>query len=109
MQRAGVESILGLRRKGAVLIIDPCIPSEWPGFRASVRYGSSRYDIVVENPDGVMRGVRSAEVDAASAETRPLTVRLLDDGQPHTIRVRLGEVATPARSSSPRSNASGQT
>jgi cyclic beta-1,2-glucan synthetase len=109
MQRAGVESILGLRRKGADLIIDPCIPREWPGFRASVQHGSSRYEIIVENPDAVMRGVRSAEVDAAEAETRPLTVRLLDDGRPHTIRVRLGEVApTPKSASSPRSNAAGR-
>ena len=110
MQRAGVEAILGLRRKGADLTIDPCIPSEWPGFQASLRHGSSRYDIIVENPDGVMRGVRSAQVDAATVETRPLTVRLLDDGLPHTISVCLGEVATAPRSaSSPRSKAAGNT
>jgi cyclic beta-1,2-glucan synthetase len=110
MQRAGVESILGLRRKGAVLVIDPCIPNEWPGFRISVRHGSSRYEVIVENPDGVMCGVRSAEVDAAPVETRPLTIRLLDDAKPHTVRVVLGEVATPPKPApSPRSNAAGRT
>ena len=30
MQRAGIESILGLRLQGAVLHLDPCIPKAWP-------------------------------------------------------------------------------
>ena len=32
MQRAGVESILGLRLRGDALELDPCIPKSWPGF-----------------------------------------------------------------------------
>ena len=31
MYRAGLESILGLRRRGATFEIDPCIPAAWPG------------------------------------------------------------------------------
>ncbi len=53
MQRAGVESILGLRMEGGRLWIDPCIPKAWSGFEASIRHGSSRYEIRIENPDGV--------------------------------------------------------
>ena len=30
MYRAGLESILGLRRRGSTFVIDPCIPSSWP-------------------------------------------------------------------------------
>ena len=33
MQRAGVESILGLRLEGDVLHLDPCIPKAWPTLR----------------------------------------------------------------------------
>ena len=36
MYRAGVEGILGIRREGAVLVVDPCIPAAWPGFEATV-------------------------------------------------------------------------
>ncbi len=50
MQRAGVESILGLRRQGAFLHLDPCIPRAWPRFEITVRHRSARYEIVVENP-----------------------------------------------------------
>ena len=51
MQRAGVESILGLRRRGAYLHLDPCIPKAWPKFEITVRRQSTRYEIVVDNPD----------------------------------------------------------
>ena len=36
MYRAGVEGILGIRREGAFLVVDPCIPAAWPGFEATV-------------------------------------------------------------------------
>src|SRR5436309_2802634 len=29
MYRAGLESILGLRRRGATFIVDPCVPASW--------------------------------------------------------------------------------
>ena len=40
MQRAGVESILGLRIRGAFMHLDPCIPQAWPGFEMRVRWQS---------------------------------------------------------------------
>ena len=90
MQRAGVESILGLRRKGDLLIVDPCIPKAWPGFTASLRHGESRYEIVVKNPQGVMRGVDAAELDGRDVPSRPPVIALADDGQIHRLTVRLG-------------------
>ena len=50
MYRAGIEGILGIRREGAFLVVDPCIPAAWPGFDATVRLGATCYDIRVENP-----------------------------------------------------------
>jgi cyclic beta-1,2-glucan synthetase len=52
MQRAGIESILGLRILGTSLHFDPCIPKDWPAFGITLRYRSARYDIDVENPSG---------------------------------------------------------
>lgn len=57
MYRAGLESILGFRRRGSRLVVDPCIPRAWPGFTIAFRRRSTRYDIAVENPRGVTRGV----------------------------------------------------
>ncbi len=90
MQRAGVESILGLRLRGDVLRLDPCIPKAWPRFEITLRYRSARYEIVVENPDGVRRGIAFAEVDGTTLTERPLRLKLLDDGVTHHVLVRLG-------------------
>jgi cyclic beta-1,2-glucan synthetase len=90
MQRAGIESILGLRLEGKMLHLDPCIPKTWPRFSMTVRYRSAGYEIEVENPDGAGRGIASAVLDDAMVEIRPLRVPLADDGIMHRLRVRLG-------------------
>ncbi len=90
MQRAGVESILGLRIRGAFLHLDPCIPKGWPKFEMSVRRQSAQYEIIVDNPAGVSRGVRFAEMDGVEIVERPLRLRMVDDGAVHRVRVTLG-------------------
>jgi cyclic beta-1,2-glucan synthetase len=90
LQRAGVESLLGLRLHGASLRIDPCIPKSWRQFEADVKYRSARYKVLVENPGGANRGVVSGEVDGVELTERPLRVPLVDDGSIHHVRVRLG-------------------
>ncbi len=90
MQRAGIESILGIRVENRVLHVSPCIPASWPGFEVTLRHGGSRYEIVVENPDGVESGIVRAEMDGADLGVRPLMVTLVDDGAIHRVRVRLG-------------------
>jgi cyclic beta-1,2-glucan synthetase len=90
MQRAGVESILGLRVRGDVLELNPCIPQDWPRFEMTLRHHSARYEIVVENPDGVSRGIAYAEADGTPIDERPVRVALLDDGATHHVLARLG-------------------
>ena len=90
MQRAGVESILGLRLRGDELELQPCIPRDWPRFEMTLRHRSARYEIAVENPDGVSRGIAYAEVDGTTLDERPLRLGLLDDGATHHVMVRLG-------------------
>jgi cyclic beta-1,2-glucan synthetase len=91
MQRAGLESVLGLRLSGASLHLDPCIPKAWPGFKVFLRHETARYEINVENPHSVSRGVAYAACDGAVIEARPLRLPLVDDGQTHHILVRLGD------------------
>ncbi len=90
MQRAGVESILGLRVAGGELRIDPCIPGSWPRFEITLRHRASRYEVVVENPQAVQRGIASAELDGVTINPTPLSVPLVDDGALHRVTVRLG-------------------
>ena len=55
LYRAALESVLGLRlAQGRTLLIRPCIPADWPGFRLRYRLpdGVTECEIVVENPHG---------------------------------------------------------
>ena len=90
MQRAGIESILGLRIEGGTLRSTPAFPASWPRFEITLRHGASRYEIVVENPQGVQRGIAAAELDGATITARPLSIPLKDDGAVHRLQVRLG-------------------
>jgi cyclic beta-1,2-glucan synthetase len=90
MYRAGLEWILGFRLRGKTLLIDPCIPSKWPGFEIVYRHGSTRYEIAVENPSGVSRGVSSAELDGKALVQRPAQIALADDNVTHRVRIILG-------------------
>jgi cyclic beta-1,2-glucan synthetase len=89
LYRAGMEWILGFRVRGTTLSIDPCIPRNWPGYSISFRYHSSTYEIRVENPSGVSRGIALAEMDGKPVAVSP-NFPLVDDGQVHQVRVVLG-------------------
>ena len=89
MYRAGLEWILGFRLRGTRLVVDPCIPRSWQGFSIAFRYHSARYDVVVENPQGMTRGVSSVEVDGAPLDSQ-MSIPLADDGKTHRVRIVLG-------------------
>jgi len=90
MYRAGLEWILGFRLRGTMLHLDPCIPRAWQSFAITFRYHSSRYDIVVENPRGVARGVASVALDGAPLAGSGVPIPLADDSATHQVRVVLG-------------------
>ena len=99
MYRAGLESILGLRRSGAEFEIDPCIPSTWSDCSISWRLGATRYEISIVNPQRRCRGIADATLDDAPADPHAVPIR--DDGATHTLRIVLGDrkpgERTPAR------------
>jgi cyclic beta-1,2-glucan synthetase len=91
MYRAGLESILGLRRHGETFELDPCIPASWPEYAITWRFGRTRYEISVTNPERRCRGVGEATLDGLAVDAR--TIALVDDGGTHEVRVVLGEAA----------------
>jgi len=96
MYRAGVEGILGLRRAGSDLIVDPCLPAAWPGFEATVTIGTTRYEVVVRNRAD--RGRWEAELDGAPHAATEGGLRVPLDGGRHRLVVSARSVAaiTPA-------------
>lgn len=89
LHRAGLESILGFRVRGQVLCIDPCIPRNWPGYSISFRYRSAIYQITVDNPSRVSRGVASVSLDGRILAARA-NIPIADDGATHQVLVVLG-------------------
>ncbi|MGH7606329.1 MAG: GH36-type glycosyl hydrolase domain-containing protein, partial [Gemmatimonadales bacterium] len=89
LYRAGLESILGLRRQGSTFAVDPCIPASWPGYTIAWRCGRTRYEIAVDNPQSRCRGVTRAELDGARVD--PTAIPIVDDGATHAVKVVLGE------------------
>ena len=90
MYRAGIEGVLGLRKHGNMLSIEPCVPRAWTGFQAIWRFGAARYEITVLNPNGSGHGVSSIVMDDLALDPLDPKIPLLDDGGRHIVTVTLG-------------------
>ena len=90
MYRAGLERMLGFRLQGETLLLDPCIPGSWRGYEITFKYHSARYEIAVENPHRVSRGVTLLELDGKEMQEPSQYIALADDGATHHVRVVLG-------------------
>ena len=90
MYRAGLEWMLGFRLQGETLLLDPCIPGSWRGYEITFKYHSARYEIAVENPHRVSRGVTLLELDGKEMQEPSQYIALADDGATHHVRVVLG-------------------
>ncbi|MEO8187489.1 MAG: glycosyltransferase 36 associated protein, partial [Burkholderiaceae bacterium] len=94
LYRAGLEAILGFKLQGNTLVIEPCIPRVWPGYEIVFRHRGARnlttcYQIAVENPRHVSRGVAFAELDGARMVDGAARIPLVEDGAVHRVRVVL--------------------
>ena len=60
---AGTQYILGVRPSMKGLVVDPCIPKQWPGFSMTRNFRGATYDIRVKNNSGEGHGVKSVTVN----------------------------------------------
>ena len=97
MYRVWVEDVLGLKVRGSSMRVDPVIPGWWEGFRLSYRHGDAVYEIQVENPEKLERGVSFVEMDGRriSEGLIPLERALVK----HKVLVRMGKPEHPAQAS----------
>jgi len=97
LYRAGVEAILGIRREGSTLAIQPCLPSSWPGYEATVVFGATRYDIRVDNAQPHGSGW-AATLDGEALDPDGSSVRVPLDGRGHRLDLsRTGEARNSVR------------
>ena len=86
MYRVGLESLLGFRKRGDTLWIEPCVPPDWPELSIVYRHGASRYTIVVESPEAVGRLGGVLALDGRELDSTGLP--LVDDGKAHEVVVK---------------------
>ncbi len=80
--------ILGIRPTLDGLLIDPCIPAEWEGFKATRKFRDKMFRIMVNNPDHVCQGVIKFLVDGKPFQGNLIPLDL--PGQEHHVEVWLG-------------------
>jgi len=96
MYRVGIEHILGFKKEGNKLRIDPCIPKDWKEFNIKYKYGSTTYNIQVKNPDGVNGNVEQIIVDGQVIEEKIIV--LSNKENEHNVEILLGGCSeSPAR------------
>jgi cyclic beta-1,2-glucan synthetase len=88
MYQTAIDGLLGLRRHGDTLSVNPSIPAMWPEFHVTWKAGRSIYRITVTNPEHQCRGVRTATLDGVPVD--PRAIPLNDDGVDHDVAVVLG-------------------
>ena len=78
--------MLGIRPDYDKLIVDPCIPKSWDHFRVSRIWRGALYDIVVENPQHVSKGIETILVNGRQQQCIPA----LPAGEHAEVKVILG-------------------
>lgn len=81
------QYILGIAADFDGLKIDPSIPHQWDGMKATRQFRGATYDITVKNPNHVCKGVKSMTVDGKAVDGNVIPVM---DGGKHTVEVVLG-------------------
>lgn len=90
MFKVSTEWILGIRPAYDGLIIDPCIPAKWNGFKIKRVFRGVTYLIEVENPEHVEKGIKKILVDGK--EFFSPTIPVLSDIRKHKVKVLMGKI-----------------
>ncbi len=82
------QNILGIKPDYNGLMIDPCIPKAWDGYKVSRRFRNATYEITITNPDHVSKGVKQLIVDGEAYAGN--IVPVFNDGNSHEVKVVMG-------------------
>ncbi|HML22344.1 MAG TPA: hypothetical protein PKD09_11895 [Aggregatilinea sp.] len=86
--QAGTKYILGIRPTYAGLLVDPCIPPAWDGFRVTRVFRGATYTIEVRNPEHVAKGIVSLRVDGQPVPGA--VIPIFTDGGTHHVEAVMG-------------------
>ena len=81
------QFILGIRPGYDGLLIDPCIPKAWKGFKVTRRFREAVYKIEVKNPDVKSKGFSKITVDGKPHSSN--LIPLFKDHKEHSVVLTL--------------------
>ncbi len=82
------QNILGIKPDYNGLMIDPCIPSDWDGYKVSRKFRNATFEISITNPNHVSKGVKKLVVDGN--EIAGNIIPVFNDGKVHNVEVVMG-------------------
>lgn len=85
---AVTQFMLGIRPEYDGLLIDPCIPNEWKGFKATRKFRGDTYQIEISNPGNKSKGIKEVIIDGKPATSNLIPV--FGDGAEHSVKVVIG-------------------
>lgn len=86
--KIALEDILGLKKIGNELQLDPRIPSTWDNFEITYKYESTTYKIYVNNPEHVSTGIKEVIHNDKVLDNN--IIKLIDDNKKHIVIVNMG-------------------
>ncbi|HWQ29362.1 MAG TPA: glucoamylase family protein [Negativicutes bacterium] len=88
MYNVGMQQILGFKKKGGKILMDPCIPKDWPEYNIRYKHGKSTvYSITVKNPNRINKGEVLILQDGKRLEGNEIL--LAEDGKEHLVEITL--------------------
>ena len=81
------QHILGIQPGYDGLIIDPCIPKNWDGYKVTRKYRSVTYEIEVKNPAQISKGVKEIWINGKQHKGNKIP---LQTGKSVSVEVIMG-------------------
>ena len=69
---SATQYMLGIKPSYDYLDVNPCVPKEWKTFEIKRRFRGAQYNITVNNPNGVQKGVEKITVDGKVVKQIPV-------------------------------------
>jgi cellobiose phosphorylase len=82
------QHILGIKPDFEGLLINPCIPTKWDGFKVQRKFRGAMLNIEVKNPNHISKGVKEITINGNKIEGNIIPV--LEKGKEYDVKVTLG-------------------
>ncbi|MEX0321350.1 MAG: glycosyl transferase [Puniceicoccaceae bacterium] len=83
-----MQGFAGIHPDYDALVLDPCIPSDWPGIKVSRVFRGATYNIEVSNPNCACKGIQSMTVNGQPVEGN--RIPLAGEGEVVNVTAELG-------------------